>query len=186
MEHDTYLFAALRFTEDVNICDRVYWYLADFLVQAGERVLAPVGPHDRLQCARVERVAVCSSADAPYDVALCKHIEAPFGARKLEIAGTVCIELGGVRYDDRHFTRYCKILFAQTPPTELAALRAYGVERLIEAGEDALSELARAKECVLLYGEGARELAQLILSIVRGEDEEVPPSVAFAIREKLR
>ena len=74
-------FAALRFTEDENIRDRVYWYRCPFGTRAGERVLAPVGSHDRLQCARVERVLLAEEGDAPYDPALLKDVAAPLGAR---------------------------------------------------------------------------------------------------------
>ena len=59
-----YDFALLRFAEDKNISDRGYWYLSGFPVAAGERVLAPVGMHDRLQCAVVERSLSAAAEDA--------------------------------------------------------------------------------------------------------------------------
>ena len=110
-------FAALRFTEDENIRDRVYWYRCAFETKTGERVLAPVGSHDRLQCARVERVLFAEEGDAPYDPALLKDVAAPLGARSFLWEGRTCFELGGVRYDQKRFTRFrvFACLFGEPP-----------------------------------------------------------------------
>ena len=110
-------FAALRFTEDENIRARVYWYRCACETKAGERVLAPVGSHDRLQCARVERVLFAEEGDAPYDPALLKDVAAPLGARSFLWEGRTCFELGGVRYDQKRFTRFrvFACLFGEPP-----------------------------------------------------------------------
>ena len=70
------LFAALRFYKDLNIGDRLYWYLSEFPVCAGEKVFAPVGTRNRLQKAIVERTAKADKENAPYDISLIKKIEA--------------------------------------------------------------------------------------------------------------
>ena len=159
-------FAALRFTEDENLRGRVYWYIAPFSVKEGERVLAPVGPHD------------FTEEEAPYPAVLCKHILAKLGERE---AAEGVFDLGGVRYDDRHYTRLCRILIAEdgTRGHDLPVKR-------ICTEEEWLLPAAEARDCVLLYGENVKEAASLILRIVRGEDPEgVPPSVLLALRGKL-
>ena len=82
-------FAALRFAEDGNLSDRTYWYRCDFALSPGERVLAPVGPHDRLQRAVVERVLEAGAENAPYDLRLIKSVAARDGARLLRAGGAV-------------------------------------------------------------------------------------------------
>ncbi len=173
------LFAALRFTEDENLSGRIYWYIAPFPVKDGERVLAPVGPHDKLQCARVERTDHFREEEAPYPPILCKHILARLGEREVK-AGV--FDLGGVRYDDRHFTRFRRILIAED-----GSLGAGLPVKAVDAGKEGwLAAAAEEKACVLLFGETVREAAELILRIVRGEDaEDVPPSILLALRDKL-
>ena len=79
------LYAALRFAEDKNIADRTYWYISGFPVRVGEQALAPVGPHDRLQRAVVERVVEADEKNAPYDARLLKRVAAKAGARRLRV-----------------------------------------------------------------------------------------------------
>lgn len=173
------LFAALRFTEDENLLERVYWYIAPFPVREGERVLAPVGPHDRLQCARVERTDSFTDADAPYPPVLCKHILAKAGERKVKEG---VFDLGGVRYDDRHYTRLRRILIAKDEESADGLF----VKKCNICDENWLSAAAEATDCVLLFGDGVKEAGELILRIVRGEDPKtVPPSVLAALRGKL-
>ena len=74
------IFAALRFAEDENLADRTYWYRCPFAVAEGEKVFAPVGPHDRIQRASVERVLEGDAAHAPYDVRFLKSVAAQCGA----------------------------------------------------------------------------------------------------------
>lgn len=136
-----YDFAALRFTEDGNIADRVYWYLCDFPVKEGEGVLAPVGAHDRLQFARVERTLAADEAHAPYDVRLIKRVEAKYGARRLALScAKNCRDLGGLRYDGKRFTRYGAFLRSDFPVNasegDRAVLRDYGVTALVDLREE--------------------------------------------------
>lgn len=166
-------FAALRFFRDPNLCGRLYWYLAPFPVSAGERVLAPVGVHDRLQCAVVELTAPPSQP--PYPPALCKRIAARAGARN---AAEGVIDLGGVRYDDRHYTRFGAFLY-ETAAGAGASLP-YPVTR-VEAVAP-LEALAAAQGCVLITGEGAEALAKRVIGIARGGEEG---RAADLIRAKL-
>lgn len=171
------LFAALRFTEDPNLRDRVYWYISTIPVEENERVLAPVGPHDRLQCARVERVS--RGTEEPYPAALCKRVAAKYGAREIAHG---CFELGGVRYDDRHYTRFGHILIAQ----ELLDISELPFPVTVIAEEEhCLEKIAAAKDCVLLCGTWVREIASVILKIARDEETDAPLGSACAIRAKL-
>lgn len=182
MEHR---FVALRFLEDENLCDRVYWYRTDFALKEGERVLAPVGTHDRLQCAVVERTLSATAENAPYDAALVKSVAAKYGARKLMAGDTPCLELGGVRYDEKRYTQFRRILIADRLPSDLSGLRAYGVTRFLPAGETSLEEIAEIETCVLLYGASARLQAENIFSAVRGNRGDVPQAVAERLYQKL-
>lgn len=161
------LFVALRFTEDANLRERVYWYLADREYREGERVLAPVGIHDRLQCGRVVRFLSADEAGAPYDVSFCKRAIAPLGARKIVLDGVVCREMGGVRYDDRHYTQFKRVLTAEVP-CEGEESAAYGVVRCVRA-EEAAEELAKRRVCTLVYGENAARFGEELFRAVRGE-----------------
>ncbi len=168
------LFAALRFLDDLNLCGRVYWYVAPFLLREGDLVLAPVGPHDRLQCAQVELIA--DAAKEPYPRALCKQIASRFGDREIAKG---CFDLGGLRYDDRHYTRLGRyFVSAEDIPFE-------GI-KIAADGEDAANRAATSPTPVLIYGEGAREIGRLFLRIARGEEiGEMSPSAIAAVREKL-
>lgn len=168
----TYLFTALRFFEDENICDRTYWYRCDFPVEEGALVLAPVGSRNGLQLARVERTLSSGEADAPYDLRLIKRAEAKYGARKLVAGRLVCYELGGVRYDEKRFTRFRRVLFCsfgeEPSEEERALLASYGVTETVRAR--ALCDVP-AEGCVLLTGENARSLAEELLSLVRANSQ---------------
>ena len=153
-------FAALRFAEDANICDRMYWYESGFPLRAGERVLAPVGVHDRLQRAVVERVFEAEAKDAPYDLRFLKRIAAKDGARLLRTGGEAFLELGGVRYDEKHYTRFGRVLIGKTASAQArGALAGYGVSAYYTAEEDGLAEILRAlaseRGCALIYGADA-------------------------------
>ncbi len=168
----TYDFAALRFTEDENLVDRVYWYLCTFPVKEGEGVLAPIGAHSRLQFARVERTLTASEENAPYDLRLLKQVAAKYGARRLAVGRMICFEMGGLLYDSKHYTRFKRILFTifedEPNEEEKNLLTAYGVTETVKAAS--LREIPDT-ECVLLMGEHARPLAeQILLSVRKGED----------------
>lgn len=181
-------FASLRFFEDERISDKLYWYLSGFRLREGEEVLAPVGMHNRLQRAVAERVLDADRGHAPYDLRFIKRVEARYGERRLVFGNCVCFELGGLRYDEKRYTRYRRILFsAQIPDEEeLKKLRAYGVaEVLTGSAEELVRRGALAEHCVLLAGEYARESASEILSCVRGNETDLPEAVRNALVEKL-
>lgn len=188
-----YDFALLRFAEDKNISDRGYWYLSGFPVAAGERVLAPVGMHDRLQCAVVERSLSAAAEDAPYDVRLIKRIAAKYGARRIAAGETELVEFGGIRYDEKHFTRFRKIVFCEALPSDLSAIFAYGVTKTLQMSADdpaLYEEIARANGCVLLVGEEGKRAAKRLVFFVRGQDDlsalGIPEETARLLEEKLR
>lgn len=187
-----YDFAALRFTEDKNLAERVYWYLSELPLALGERVLAPVGPHDRLQAARVEKLLSAEEKDAPYDMRLIKRVEAKLGFRKLTLGGESFLELGGVRYDDRHYTAFGKVVLAKAAPSAREQLRGYGVTKTLEGMEEGpalYEEIAHASGCVLLAGEAGKRVFSALLSLMKGECKEitgVSAETLALIEEKLR
>ena len=157
-------FALLCFFGDANLADRTYWYLDTLGVRPGERVIAPVGPRDGLQCARVERVLCADPRSAPYDIRLCKRIAARYGAHRLKTAEADCVELGGFLYDEKHYTRFGRILAAPRGTAAGSALREYGVVCTADAdAPGALAALAEARGCALLYGDRAAEYAVALL-----------------------
>lgn len=162
------IFAALRFAEDENLADRTYWYRCPFAVAEGEKVFAPVGSHDRIQRARVERVLEGDAAHAPYDVRFLKSVAAKCGAYRRRSGGVLAYETGGVPYDGKHFTRFGRVLFTQELPQGVPCVCA----------DDALYALRALLEtdgCALLAGgQAARASALLLLlSGVRAEDAGV-------------
>lgn len=179
-------FCAVRFTEDENLLGRTYWYISDFPVKEGESVLAPVGSHDGLQRAVVERVVRASPENAPYDVRLLKKLAAKVGARKLTADGITCYELGGVKYDDKRYTRFRRVLVALERPEALVELKEYGVTALISAEGDVYADILCEKGCVLVYGQGAYQVAEKLLQTARGERTEHEDEAARAIANRLK
>lgn len=178
-------FAALRFTEDENLRDRVYWYLAEFPVCAGEEVIAPVGPHGRLQKGRVERVRLSEEEDAPYDVRLIKRVVAKYGERRLSFGETTAYEFGGIRYDSRHFTAYHVLVYAETEPEDADMVWGYGlsaIKRDPALGDGELyAELARGRGLLLAGGEG-KEICGLLRGFVGGDPGAVARLVSLGLR----
>ena len=166
-----YDFAALRFFNDKNIRDRVYWYLCDFPLTVGEKVLAPLGMHGRLQAATVEKTFSADREHAPYDVDLLKRVLCRVGERMLMADGAECLELGGVRYDEKHYTPFGRVMLAKTKPEKTEELKRYGVEKVLDCeGNDTLyEEIASAKGCVLLYGARGRTAFEALLALARGD-----------------
>lgn len=181
------LFAALRFTEDKNLRGNVYWYLCGFPVSEGEKVLAPVGVHDRLQCAAVERILWEEPQNAPYDLRLIKPVTAKYGARKLVLGGEELLEFGGLRYDDRHYTPFGRMLLARRRPADMTPIFAYGGTKLLEGedGEALWEEIARSASCVLLTGEEGKKTFGRLLNLCRGEECGVGEALGRELREKL-
>ena len=157
------LFAALRFDRDENLADRTYWYACPFPAQVGARVLAPVGPHDKLQCALIERTVEADAHNAPYDVRLIKQIAAPLGARKVVLGGAVCRELGGVLYDEKHYTRLERAIVGNAEDGH-----EFGITSTLFCDQRPMRELllaaCGARGCVLLTGSRAEEVAAVLLS----------------------
>lgn len=165
-------YAALRFLEDNNLCDRTYWYLSKSLLTAGEFVYAPVGPHDRLQKAKVE--TAFAAKDPPYPPELCKQVTARESDRFLQLGGAPFTDLGGLRYDDRHRFRFRRIL--ATPQEEIED-EWEGKAEIVHRKDVSPSSLS-GKRCTLVCGIGAEELAAEILQWL-GKKE------LRALREKL-
>ena len=144
-------YAALRFAEDENIADRVYWYRCPFPAAAGDKVFAPVGSHDRLQRAEVVRVR---TDGCPCEERLLKSVAARCGAFRRRIGDAVVFETGGLAYDAKHFTRYGRVLFgtwegAARGVTPLAAVEEFSARYAV----------LRTQDCVLLTGPCARRAA---------------------------
>ncbi len=178
-------FAALRFTADENLAGRVYWYLTELPLSLGERVLAPVGAHDRLQAARVERLLSAEEKDAPYDIRLIKRVTAKLGARKLVFGDAELLEFGGVRYDEKHYTPYGKLFWARTVrEVPLAAIE----KTLSPEAENVYEEIANARGGVLLSGEGGEEIFRALYALLRGEGspEGVAQGICLRLMERLR
>lgn len=168
-------FAALRFLEDANISDRVYWYLCEFPLREGERVLAPVGSHDRLQCAAAEKVLEAEEKDAPYDLRLIKRVEAKLGARKFVADGTEYLEFGGVRYDEKRFTRFGRVAFARETPRGTDEILAYGYPGFVSGSADdakTYSQIAQNGGGILC-GEEGEKIFSALLALARGENRAI-------------
>ncbi len=187
-------FAALRFTEDKNISERIYWYLSEFPLKTGDRVLAPIGTHDRLQAAVVEKTLSAERENAPYDLRLIKSVAAPCGARKLIADGNEYLEFGGVRYDEKHYTRFGKILLVKDETEQTDELTAYGVTDFIDCtteNDELYDKIARARGCVVLAGEAGESAFQKLLNLMRGinkplYDFGVETETVRLLKEKLQ
>lgn len=176
-ERTSYLFAAVNFIADENVRNRLYWYRSDFPVREGDAVLAPIGPNDRLQAGIVEKTLVADAAGAPYDVRLVKSLAAKKGESYLKLSSAVCKELGGMRYDHKHYTRMRQILCARMtgggtasakanaegeevfPQADLTALGEYGIERILflaPCKNSGLEALAMRKENLAAMREASR------------------------------
>lgn len=188
-----YDFAALRFYNDQNIRDRLYWYASDFPLTVGENVLAPLGMHGRLQAAVVEKVISADREHAPYDVDFIKRVICRVGERRIVADGVECLEFGGVKYDEKHYTPFGRVLLAKDKPKQTEELKLYGVENVLSCeGNDALyEEIASVKGCVLLYGERGRTVFEALLALVKGRAEPllsagVDERTILRLKEKLQ
>lgn len=156
-------FAALRFMWDSNLSNRTYWYTLPFVSKVGARVLAPVGMRDKLQCAVVERILEADARRAPYDARLLKAVAAPLGARKIVLDGVSCRELGGVLYDEKHYTRLGRVIVGNAEEG-----RGYGIAQVLICERRPMCELlislCGAGGGVLLKGARAEEVAAVLLS----------------------
>ncbi len=138
-------FAALRFTEDENIADKTYWYACDFMAREGEQVLAPVGAHNRLQRAVIERICEAEERAAPYDIKLIKRVAAKYGARKFPLnCVRNCRELGGVKIGEKRYSKFGAYLSCDFPAfmgeEDAELLTDYGVTALIDFREESAKQ----------------------------------------------
>lgn len=138
-------FAALRFTEDENIADKTYWYACDFMAREGEQVLAPVGAHNRLQRAVIERICEAEERAAPYDIKLIKRVAAKYGARKFPLnCVRNCRELGGVKIGEKRYSKFGAYLNCDFPAfmgeEDAELLTDYGVTALIDFREESAKQ----------------------------------------------
>ena len=150
-------YVALCFAEDENIADRTYWYRCPFAVAAGEKVFAPVGPI-RISI-RAEVVRVCEKEqDVSFDVRFLKRVAAKCGAFRRSVGGTIVFETGGLAYDEKHFTRFGRVLFGTWEG-------AVGGVTPVAAQEEcaALRTLLRTEGCALLTGRAAADAAADLL-----------------------
>lgn len=164
-------FAALRFTEDENLSDRVYWYRSPFPAETGGRVLAPVGARCRLEAARVERVMKAERENAPYPFDLLKSVISPDPVPLPEIGGVLFRDFGGMRYDRIRYTVPRVLYYADTMPEDADTVRAFKVERIFEAPMSDDEEIYRAilGHGTLLVGGEGKEIFRTLLRFVRGK-----------------
>ena len=187
-----YDFAALRFYNDPNISDRLYWYLSDGPLAVGEKVLAPLGMRGRLQAAVVEKAVSADREHAPYDVDCIKHVVCRLGERRILMDGVDCLEFGGVRYDEKHYTPFGRVMLAKEKPERTEELKRYGVRLLFcERNDDLYEEIACENGCVLLYGAKGRAVFEALLALVRGNVEPLLSAGAdertiLRLKEKLQ
>ncbi len=174
------LFAALRFTADENLTDRLYWYRAPFPLAEGEEVLAPVGVHDRLQRAVAERLLWAEESEAPYDVRLIKSVEARYGERMVCIGAAHALEFGGVRYDAKHYTRYRRALLCDADFKEQTVRCVLEEPSLGDA--DVYRELAKGG--VLLVGGEGRAIFKRLYALLRGDEREAAALGVLGLGER--
>lgn len=184
-------FVSLRFDADPNINDKSYWYVSEICLKPGDKVLAPIGIHDKLQAATVEEVVLREPEEAPYDIRLVKCVMSRYGVRSLEIDAVPLIEFGGARYDEKHFTPFGRVLYAKERPVFSEGFRFYGVVLFISEEEEHPFELIEAAHgCVLLYGNRGAKVYNALLNLLKGQKdplfEGVDEAVLTRLREKLK
>lgn len=165
---ELFRFAALRFLADENLDGRLFWYLDPLSLEAGEEVLAPVGMRDRLQCAVVERTLAARAEDAPYDLALIKKTVARRGERTRMLGDVEALDFGGVRFDEKHYSRYGRVLLSKAEVNaEKFGIRTQIVAPMSE-DEGVYREILRGN--VLLCGGEGKEIFRRLYALLRGKD----------------
>ena len=130
-------------------------------------MFAPVGMRNRLQKAVVERTLEADGEHAPYDIRFIKEIASRCETRSFVLGGSICTDLGGIRYDDRHYTRFHRVAFCfglNEEGTREAVSCGYA---LLQADEN---EIIPQTERALLVGERAKEYARAVIAAARGEE----------------
>lgn len=129
-----YFICSLEFEMDKNLLHRKYMYKVYFRADLGEKLVAPVGPHNKLQIGVVKELFVLeeeklyrvlpaysesSSKDGArlkYPLSAMKSVVCKYSFRKAAI--TDCVnarDLGGVLYDGKHLTAYGGFVRADIP-----------------------------------------------------------------------
>lgn len=73
--YDVLCFVWVQFPDDPNVCDMKYWYLCPFDgASAGDRVIAPLGRHNRTQEGVICEVRITEEYNAPFPLYLIKSI----------------------------------------------------------------------------------------------------------------
>ena len=68
-------FVAEEFEDDPNVKGNIYWYLCkDESVQFGNKVVAPLGRHDKLQKGTVRHVKFAEEDGAPFPLHMIKTV----------------------------------------------------------------------------------------------------------------
>ncbi len=184
-------FVLLRFENDPNLSDKTYWYVSEMQLKEGDKVLAPVGIHDRLQAATVVKTQECEPQNAPYDVHTVKTVMSRLGMRTLEIDSVSLLEFGGERYDEKHYTPFGRILYAEEKPQFSEGFRFYGIRIFLpEEEKDPLRVIAETNGGVLLYGKRGEEVFEALLNLLKGNEEPLAEGIdeetLTRLKEKLK
>lgn len=127
---------ALEFENDGNLLGRKYMYRADFKVDVGDKLIAPIGVHNKLQVGVVRQIFLLRgnrlyrmSADGSpnteewesveslgYPINSVKSAVCRYGFRRAAIPDCVnARDLGGIFYDEKHLTAYGNFVRADIP-----------------------------------------------------------------------
>ena len=72
---DLYCFVAVEFPDDPNVVGWCYWYLCDdHSVKVGDKVIAPLGRHNKVQTGVVRHMKFCNEEQSPYPFNLIKRV----------------------------------------------------------------------------------------------------------------
>ncbi len=72
---DKLCFVSVEFPDDENVVGRTYWYLCRAEgASVGDRVKAPLGRHNRIQCGVIRDVLYAEMENSPYPWYLIKDI----------------------------------------------------------------------------------------------------------------
>ena len=116
------LFAALEFPNDINVAGRLFWYgCRDQSIAEGDWVLAPLGRHNRLQKAIVQKTLWATEEEAPFPIHIIKYVKCRINENngqnngqdmdmvpEIEIQDMARYTDGINVYDDGNFTPYAK------------------------------------------------------------------------------
>ena len=140
----------------------------------------------------MEKTLSAGEQDAPYDMRLIKRVAAKYGARKLVENGAEFLEFGGVRYDEKHYTPFGKLLLAKEPLPASCGIGAYGVEKTLSLSADdpaLYEEIAHTMGGILLFGKEGEAAFRNLYAFLRGESRAlagIDGEILSLIKEKLR